>query len=504
MKISITGFDARTKAIKGMSYVAQAVRSTLGPFGQNFLIEKGNKITNDGVTIGRELAPTLKDEFERRGALVAAEAASKTDDMVHDATSTAWALTEAIVKEAVRYLPSEKSIKAKKTPAEIQEMIQADKKSIVALMEKAKTSIVSKEELIQSALVAVEDEHIATLLGETQWELGPEGQIIAEEVNETESSIERVTGIRLDNGFGGSHLITNPENGSLEVNESSILLTNHTIGVEELLLLKETIFNKLISQKKLSLIFVARAFTSDAIKECQKSAQAGFVIFPINAPYVNQKDIMKDIETVTGGRYIDTEESSLSDMYITDIGFCKRLVARISDAVVTGMETEQADERKAKRIKDLQLALLGEKSDFAKAMLETRIAQLTNGFAILKVGSQSLSNRKRLKDKCDDAVHAVRLALKGGTVKGAGQCFKDISETFDDTHILKQPLLVVYEQITGSAPEGWEIPEWVKDPYIVLKTALENACDTASVFATVNGVITEENPKKNSNHDDDV
>lgn len=496
MKINSIGFESRNKAVKGMSYVASAVRATIGPYGQNFLLEKGNKITNDGITIASELCPTIKDEFERRGALVANEASSKTNDMVGDATSTAWALTDAIVKEAVRYLPSEKSIKAKKTPAEIIQMIQKSKGHVLEKLKDMAKPIESKEELIQSALVSVEDEELAKLLGEMQWELGPEGRIIAEEVNDDKSSVEKVIGIRLDNGFGASHLITNPEDQSLEVNDISILLTNYTIGKSELESLKESIFKPLISQKKLGIIIIARAFTSEAIKICEESVQAGFAIFPINAPYVNQKDIMKDIETVVGGKYIDQEQSSLTDIYLTDIGFCKRLVARISDAIVTGTESSESSKRKDSRVELLKKSLIGEKSDFGKRMLETRIAQLSNGFAILKVGSTSVTNRKRLKDKADDAVNAVRLSFKGGTVKGAGQAFKDISDTLEEDDILKRPLLVVYEQIISSAPENWEIAEWVRDPYLVLKVAFENACETAAVFSSINGIITEENKPK--------
>lgn len=502
-EINKIGLDARNAAIKGMSYVSKAVKDTIGPFGQNFLLQKGNSITNDGITIANALCPTIEDEFERRGALVANEASSKTNDAVGDGTSTAWALTDAIIKEAVRFLPNEKSLKAKKTPSEIQEMIQSAKKEVLEKLKVSAMPIQSKEELIQSALVSVEDESIAQLLGSMQWELGPEGRIIAEEVNETECSIEKVTGIMLDNGFGASHLITNPEKNSLEANDVSILLTNYTVGAEELLALKDSVIIPLISQKKLALAIVARAFTSEAIKKCQESAQAGFVIFPINAPYVNQKEIMKDIETVVGGRYIDTEESSLTDIYITDIGFCKRLVARISDAVVTGTESAQSEERKSKRVEELKKKLEGEKSDFGRRMLENRIAQLSNGFALLKVGSQSITNRKRLKDKCDDAVNAVRLALKGGTVNGAGQAFKEISETLEEGNILKRPLLTVYDQIINSAPDGWAIPEWVRDPYLVLKTALDNACETASVFSSVSGIIVTKDKKEKSNNEDD-
>lgn len=495
-KISITGLEARNKAIKGMNYVASAVRSTIGPFGLNFLLEKGNKITNDGFNISSELCGTIKDEFERRGALVAHEASSRTNELVGDCTSGAWALTEAIVKEVVRFLPSEKSIKAKKTPSEILLMIKEAKEQVIDLMKANSTQITDKETLIKSALVSVEDQEIAEMLGSTQWELGPEGVIIAEEVNDLKSSIEKVNGIRLDNGFGTSHVVTNAEKQSLELSDISILLTNYVIDTKELLDLKNSIFNPLITQKKLGIVLVARAFTSEAIKICMESLKTGFAIFPVNAPYVNQSEIMHDIEAVVGGRYIDNEESSLTDVYISDVGHAKRLVAKIQDALVTGMETEESKARVSKRVEELKKKLEGEQSVFMKKMIETRIAQLTSGFAILKVGSQSIVNRKRLKDKCDDAVNAVRYALQGGTVKGAGIAFKDISDTLPESNVLKRPLLCIYDQIVYSAPEDFKVEEWVRDPLLVLKCALEQACDFAGTFATTNGIITEENPHK--------
>jgi chaperonin GroEL len=495
-KISITGYTAREKALAGIDYVAKAITSTIGNSGLNFLLEKGRKSSNDGYLIASELVNTIPDEYERLSAQMAHEASSKTNDMVGDATSTAWALTGALCKETARFLPNDKLIKAKKNPAEIRKMIAESKEYALAELESMVTPITSKEELIKSALVSVEDEEIAKLLGETQWELGKEGRIIAEEVNDQFSSIERVTGIRLDNGFGASHLVTDQEKNTLEVRNMPIILTNYTVGIEELTLFKEAVFKHLISKKQIGCIVIARAFTSEAIKLCQESAAAGFAIFPINAPYTDQREMMKDIEAVVGGRYIDNEESSLADIYITDVGFAKKLVARIFDAVVTGTEDENSKKRISKRAEELKKKLIGSQSDFEKKYIDQRIAQLLGGFALLKVGHRSVTERKRLKDKCDDATQAVRHALSGGTVPGGGLAFKAISDKMEDTDILKRPLLVVHDQIVTSNPDDFVIESWVRDPYIILKTALENACSFATVFAATNGIITTANPKE--------
>lgn len=503
MKISKTGIASRDAVLKGVRYVSDAVKQTIGPFGSNALIEKGLKSTNDGYLIGTELIPTIKDEFERLGARIAGEASAKTNEQSGDFTSGTWALTESIAKEALRFLPTEKSILAKKTHAEVSKMIEDGRKEIIERLKESVTPIESEESLIKSAMVSVEDEDLAQLLGSTQWKLGPKGVIIAEEVNDTISSIEIVSGIRLDNGFSNSTIINNPEKESFELSDTPILLTNYTIGVEEIAGLKESVITPLIHQKKQSLIIMARAFTPDAIKLCMETMKAGFGLYPINAPYTDQAEMMRDLEAVVGGRYIDSEEGSLSDIYISDIGYAKRIVARRFDAIVTGVEDDNSKERIEKRVEQLKSKLKGSQSDFEKKSLETRIAQFISGFAILKVGSPSLSDRKRIKDKADDAVNAVRLALKGGTVRGGGLAFKEISDQLSEDNILKRPITVIYDQIMGSAPEGFEIAEWVRDPYLVLENGLTNACSTASILIRTNCAVTEENPRRKKEEDDD-
>lgn len=501
MDISITGLEARNKAIKGLSYVGDVVKATMGPFGLNHLSVKGNKITNDGYIIGNRLAPTLTDEFERRGALAAAENVAKVNDIAGDATSTTWALQTALVKEAVRYLPNDKLPRSKKSPSEIREMIKSEQAFVISELEKMAKPVESKEELIKSALVSVEDEKIAELLGSTQWDLGPDGVITAEEVNEVESSIEIVKGIRIDNGFSTSGIVTNAEKQSLELDNMCIFMTNYTIGVEELQKLNESLFKTLVNNKKFGIVLIARAFTSEAVRACMESLKTGFPIFPVNAPYTYQTEIMHDIEAVVGGRYIDTEESSLDDVFISDVGFAKRIEARQFDAVITGVDDEYSQKRIAARVEKLREKLKGEGSDFLKKMIESRIAQLTTGFAILKVGSYSINDRKRLKDKCDDAVNAVRFALKGGTIRGAGIALKEVADKMEDGSILKRPISTIYEQIIGSAPEGWEVPEWVRDPFLVIKCALEYSCSFAGTFATINSIDTTKD-KKECKHED--
>lgn len=490
-KISITGIAARDKALKGANYVADAVKSTLGPFGLNGMLEKENTITNDGFKLSSALAGTIKDEFERRGAIIFHETSSKTNDEVGDATTTSEVLGQAIIKEAIRYLPSANTIAGKKTPSELRKMIKNSLNEVNKILESKIKNVENEQELINSALVSVEDEELADLIGKTQWKLGADGVIIAEATTEKESSIQVVKGVRIDNGFGASFMINNQEKQTLEVNEASVIMTNYTLSDFTPL---QSILDQIVKMGKRDIIIIARGFTSECIKLCAENHKVGIRVYPINAPYTDQAEIMRDLASVLGGRYIDQEEGSLDDLQLSDVGFAEKLIARRYDAIITGKE--DGNYRVPKRIEMLRKALSGEASEFQKKNLEARISQLMHGFAVLKVGSTSDADRKYKKDKADDAVNAVRLALKGGTIRGAGIALKEISETLSDDNILKRPLTSIFDQIMSSAPEGWEVEEWVRDPFLVIKCALKNACDTAMIFSTTNIIITSENPKQ--------
>jgi len=505
-KIAIVGNESREKVFKGASFVAETIKKTIGPFGLNALIEKGNKITNDGYTISQELCQSIEDEFERRGAIAIHEVSSRTNEQVGDATSTSEALAIEIAKEARKLLPNDKSL-VSKTPSQVIEMIKKSKQNVLEKLEKKVKQIESEEELISSALVSVENEEVAKLLGSAQWKLGKEGLIIAEETNEKECSIEFVPGIQFDNGYALHNMINNQEKQSLDIYDSHIILTNHTLQAEDIAKLKEKVINPLVANKKNKLIIIARAFSSETVKLCFDSLSLGFGIYPINAPYTDQKNILKDLQALTGARYIDSEEADWDSVYISDVGFVKSFVARRFDTIVGGEENEKTNERVSKRIEELEEALKGQEiSEFEKQNLKKRIAQFKSGFAILKVGSGSLVDRKRLKDKCDDAVISVRLALDSGTIAGGGLALKEVSEELEEDDILKRPLMVVYNQIMGSAPEGFIIEDWVRDPFITIKSALSNACDFAGAFATTNTVIAVKNPPKcnhNSNNNEE-
>lgn len=487
MDISITGIKARDKVLAGANYLADAVKSTLGPFGSNALMEKGNRITNDGFTVSKALAPAIEDEFERRGALVLHEVSSKTNDQVGDATTTSMVLAQAILKEGVRMLPTESTFTSKMTPSELIRKIESEKNDVLELLKEATTEITTEEELIASAKVSVENDDLAELIGSAQWKIGPDGVIMAEEYNEHTCQIEYVKGIKFDNGYPSSAFINNPEKQSVEVEDCPVIMTNYVL--QNLNPIKHVI-DQLIQAGERKIAIIARGFSDDCTRVCLENHKNGVYFYPINAPYTDQAQILKDITAIIGGTYLSQEDSILEDSTINDVGRAEKIVVRRFDTVITGKEDPWA------RVKVLQETLKGEASEFEKKNINTRISQLSNGFAILKVGANTEVDRKRLKDKADDAVNAVRLALQAGTVKGAGLAFKEISESLPDGYILKRPLMTIYNQIMSTAPSDFVIEDWVRDPFLVLKAALENACSVASVLATVTAVVCAENPKK--------
>lgn len=502
-KIISYGPKAREELVKGADFLADAVVRTLGPFGENFYVDKGNRITNDGVTVAREIAISTKtvmqdgkpgNEMNNRGATALREAAIKTNDIAGDGTTTAILLAQAIYKRLSGLLSKEGVIGTKK-PAELLKQIETERKEITEKLIALSTPITTVEQLIESATVSTEDKELGALIGQAQWDLGPDGFLLVEETAERDSSIEKVKGIRIDNGFGTSQVINNHEKQTLEVEDAGIILTSHSIKSltdwQSLMKLFEPAFKAGNTQ----LVVVARAWTDETVNYCLQNINKGALkIYPLSAPYINMTERMKDLAAVTGATFYDSENSSLEDMYTSGIGKVQKVVAKRMEAILTGKDDEKTSLSVQNRVETLQKELDGEVSEFAKKQLSERIAQLQNGFAIVKVGSPSDMERKRLFDKAEDSVNAVRAALQEGVVPGAGQAYKTIADTLPDESLLKRPLMSLNEQIMSSAPADFVVEAWVNDPTKVLRVALEQACVAASSFATAGGVITDAKP----------
>lgn len=484
-----TGVTARDSLIKGANFLADAIKSTIGPYGANAALEKGDKITNDGKTIAQEFS--AKDEIENRGINILRQAATRTDDRVHDGTTTAITLAQAILKSAVRHLPTEKRVVGNMTPIEVINAIDAECKDVTAKLLKMATPITTEEQLIDVATVSVEDKELGKLIGTAQFDLGADAVLIAEESNFDKHEVVKVNGIRIDNGFSTNMIAFDPATQSLITGKTKTLLTNHVI---QSLTPLAPLIKQLASMKLNNLTIVARGFSSESVKQCLEYTNAGFAIYPINAPFTDQNEIMKDLIAVLGGRYISNEVADLNEIMVSDFGFAEKIVARRWDSVFTGEVNPTNEARIKGRITEITKHLSTSESEFEKKHLHSRIAQLKSGFAIVKVGG-SPAKRKYLLDKAEDAVNSVRNAYQEGVIPGGGKALLAISEEMPESSILKPALRAVHDQIISSAPKDFEIPEWVKDPVKVIRTALEEACAVAGVFSTTLIATAQERPR---------
>lgn len=490
-KITVTGIEARNRAIKGANFLADVVKATLGPWGLNAALEKGNRITNDGVTIASEVE--LKDEIEQRGLAIIRESCLKIVSEVGDGTTSGLVLAQAILKEAVRYLGDDKTFKARKTAIDIINTIETERKEITEKLIAMATPVETEAQLIASARVSVEDEDLADLIGKLQFEIGKDGIIIAEETNERTSTSDRVNGIRIDNGLAIPSMMNNIEKQCVEIKDGAkVILTNFVFqdlfGIQNL-------GKTLASSGVRDLILVGRAFGANAIRDIVANVERGFNIYPVNAPYQDQVEMMKDLAAVCGGKFFDIETAAQDDIMVSDVGYVQKFIGRRDDAIFSGRDDEKTTSRVEKRIADLTERLSFEHSLFEKRNLESRIAQLNKGFGILRVGGASDVVRKYKKDKADDAVAAVRAAYQEGVVPGAGLALKTIADELPESYILKRPLTAIFDQIKSTAPSDFEIPEWVKDPVKVQRIVLERACSVAGTLATISTVIATEKEK---------
>lgn len=482
-RIVVKGTEARDRLLKGANFVADLTKLTLGPKGGNVVLEKGLRITNDGYTIAREV--TLPDEIEDLGQRVLKEACSKVNDQAGDGTTTAIVLAQAILKECLLYLPGGKVIGGA-SPFQLLKKLEEEKTLVLEKLKDRATKVASKEELVAVTKVSAEDDDLSQLIGGTQWDLGPEGSILVEESNDKECSIERIKGVRIDNGFGTSRVINNIEKQTLEVSSVPLVLTSHTIKDLKSLV---PILDSFLASGKKEIAVVARAWTDEALRDVELNFKKNFIIWPLNCPYVDMNEVMKDLEAVSGATYYDSEGSVLEDMQLSDIGFAEKIVFGRYSGIITGRSDAETTKRIEDRVENLVKKYAGSESEFEKKSIQLRVAQLQNGFALLKVGANSDQERKYKKDKADDAVNAAKAALQEGVVRGGGLAFKEIAEELAVDAILRKVLPEIHKQIMANAGGDFEVEEWVKDPVKVLRVALTVASSVAGTFATSVGAV---------------
>lgn len=501
-KIFVFGDEARKKVKAGVDKLADAVKLTLGPYGRNFAsgVRGGAiEISNDGVSLAKLIEG--KDEFEDIGVRAVREAATKTNDIAGDGTTSAVVLTQAILTE----LSVDTDQMNRPSPVELIKKLDAEGAEVVEKLQAMTVQVESEEAMIKIVQVSVEDPDLAQLIGAAQWKVGKAGTLLAEEYNDTKDTVEFINGIRIDNGFGTSRFTNNPEKGTLELENVHVLVTNHIFNTAKMVGDMKPLFDQLIAMGTKGVVIIGRAFDDTAIGLCVKNIMGpkgdgigGFNLFALNAPYTDQDEVMEDLAAAIGARFIKAKERNLESVQVSDFGISPKLVASRYEGIITGRPAgtdERIDGLVEKRVQNINDKLKGQVSPFEQRMLEARLSQLTGGTAMIKVGAETEQMRKYKKAKVDDAINAAKAAIQEGVVPGAGQALRAIADTLPADSLLKEALKAPYNQIMANAGRVFDIPEWVQDPVKVVRVGFQKALSIASSLSTTEVLINNEEDK---------
>jgi len=530
---------ARQELKKGVDELANAVRVTLGPKGRNVVLDKGYgtpQITNDGVTIAKEVE--LEDKFQNMGAELVKEVAEKTNDVAGDGTTTAVVLAQAIIEEGL------KNVTAGSDPLAIKRGIDKAVEATVKYLNKIKKEIKSKKEIAQVATIASENKEVGDLISDIMEEVGKDGVITVEESQAFGVSKELVDGLQFDKGYVSHYMVTNAERMEAEHKEPYILITDQKISaINDILPLLE----KLAQAGKKELVIIADDIDGEALATLVVNKLRGiFNTLAVKAPGFGdrRKEMLEDIATVTGGKVISEEVGlKLDSVDLNMLGEADIIVATKDNTTIIGGKGNKSEIEK--RIKQIRMQLEKSESEFDKEKLQERLAKLSGGVAVIKVGAATETEMKYKKLKIEDALSATRAAIEEGIIPGGGAALIKAAYELDEyikdelseeekigVNIIKKALISPLRQIAENAgikdisimvediKEGNNIgydftkvdPKDLKkgrvdmmaagivDPLKVTRSALQNAASMASVFLTTETAITDIPEKKEHNH----
>lgn len=498
-KVVVVGAKAKEQVLAGANAVADAVKLTYGPYGGNFAsgVRGGPiHISNDGVSLAKEMVGSSPDEIHEIGLRAVVEAATKTNDMAGDGTTAAVILTQAIL--GVFKLDADIVRKFEDSPIVIRRKIEGEAIMVVNALADMAEKVDTQDKLIEVAKVSVEDEALAELIGGAQWQVGKFGTVLAEEHNAPGDEVEYIHGIRFDNGFTTSRIITNQEKQALELSDVHVIVTNHVFNTAKTITDLKPLFDQLVAQGTKGVVLIGRAFDDTAIGVCVKNIQNGFPLFPINAPYTDQDEVMEDLAAAVGGNYVKAGDRKIYNIVMGDVGFATKVFAKRFEAVIAGKPVGAdpvIDAAVDKRVVEIEEKLKGQVTPFEQRMLEARLSQMKGGTAVIKVGAQTEQERKYKKDKVDDAVNAVKAAIQEGVVPGGGMALKTIAGTLPEGSLLAEALTAPWRQIMTNAGQEFEIEAWVKDPLKVVRTGFQKAVSIACSLATTEVAINFEREK---------
>jgi len=519
---------ARNALKNGIDTSSYAVKITLGPRGRTVALDKGYggpTITNDGVSIAKEI--TLRDKFENMGAEIVKEVASKTNDIAGDGTTTSVVLLHGLVEEGMKH--TEVGLSAMGVRAGIEE---ATAEAVLALKGLAK-KIQNDEEIRQVATISAESESIGTIIADTIKEVGKDGVVTVEESQSLGIEKEVVEGLEFDKGYVSAYMVTNSERMEASYKDPLILITDKKISsVQEVLPMLE----KVAQSGKRDLVIIAEDVDGEALTTFVVNKLKGtFNVLAVKAPGYGdrKKEMLQDIAVMTGGQVISEDmgvkfENATLDM----LGKASRVVATKDSTIIVGGKGNKKEIEA--RIAQLRTQVKNTESKFDRENLEKRLAKLTGGVAIIRVGAATGTEMKYLKLKIEDAVNATKAAIEEGIVAGGGSAFvkaaQKVSESFEkrknsmsEAHrvgyevvlkSLEMPLrqiahnagadsgVIVQAVKAGKGNAGYDavtnemVPDMIAagiiDPVKVTRTCLERAASAAAMLLTTEVAIAEE------------
>ena len=509
--------DARAAMVRGVDVLADTVKVTLGPKGRNVVLEKSfgsPLITNDGVTIAKEIE--LEDHFENMGAKLVSEVASKTNDIAGDGTTTATVLTQAIVREGL------KNVTAGANPIGIRRGIETSVATAVNALKNIAIPVSGKEAIAQVAAVSSRSEKVGEYISEAMEKVGNDGVITIEESKGMETELDVVEGMQFDRGYLSQYMVTDNEKMVADLDNPYILITDKKISnIQDVLPLLEQIL-----QQNRPLLIIADDVDGEALPTLVLNKIRGtFNVVAVKAPGFGdrRKAMLEDIAILTGGTVI-TEDLGLDlkDATVDSLGQASKVT--VDKETTTIVEGAGGKDAIANRTAVIKSQIEQTTSDFDREKLQERLAKLSGGVAVIKVGAATETELKEMKLRIEDALNATRAAVEEGIVAGGGTALinviaqvADIELTGDELtgrnivlRALEEPVRqiaknagyegsVVIDKLKQSATgTGFNAAtgEWVDmietgiiDPVKVTRSALQNAASVASLILTTEAVV---------------
>ena len=525
--------DARRRLQQGIDAVADAVGTTLGPKGRNVAIDRkfgSPTITHDGVTVAKEIE--LEDPFANMGAQLLKEAATKTNDLAGDGTTTSTVLAHAIVTEGL------KNLAAGANPMRLKLGISRGVETVVAALRKMSQKIETNEEIASVATNSAADPEIGKLIAEVMDKVGKDGVITVEESKSLQFETEYVEGMQFDRGYISAYFITDSEHMESVISEPYILIYDKKISAAQDIV---PVLEKLVQIGKRDLVIIAEDIDGEALATLVLNKLRGMLnVLAVKAPGFGdrRKAMMQDIATLTGGQLISEETGrKLETTTLQDLGKAEKVVSDKDNTTIVGGKGEAAQIKG--RIEQIRVEIDKSTSDYDKEKLQERLAKLSGGVAIIRVGAATETELKEKKHRVEDALSATRAAIEEGIVPGGEIVFINAVASLDKVKMdgedetigvaivrkaLEAPIrrlamnagqdgAVIIENVRRLAKEqgnkhlgynviteeyGDMLKAGVIDPLKVVRGALENAASIAAMILTTECLITDVPEKEKS------